>query len=129
MILVFVALGLIILSMIFSATESAFLAANKLRIRFLRDQKNKAAVRVWKLLSDKERLINTLLVANDIVNISLSSILAYISIRIFGSAGVGIATFISTIILLVFGEISPKTFATHHPEPIAFFFQRICRFS
>lgn len=122
MILVFVALGLIILSMIFSATESAFLAANKLRIRFLRDQKNKAAVRVWKLLSDKERLINTLLVANDIVNISLSSILAYISIRIFGSAGVGIATFISTLILLVFGEISPKTFATHHPEPIAFFF-------
>ncbi|MCR5218467.1 hemolysin family protein [Treponema sp.] len=122
MVLILVAVFLIILSMIFSATESAFLAANKLRIRVLKNQKNKAAIRVWKLLNDKERLINTLLVANDIVNISLSSILAYISIQLFGNAGVGIATFAATILLLIFGEISPKTFATHHPEPIAFFF-------
>ena len=112
---------LIFLSMFFSATESAFLSVNKLRVRFLRNQKNKRAERVWKLLNDKERLINTLLVCNNIVNIILSSIIAYIAVSLVGSAGVGVATFIATILLLVFGEISPKTIATHHPEPIAFF--------
>ena len=116
------AVCLILLSMIFSATESAFLAVNKLRVRVLKNQKDKRASRVWNLLNDKERLINTLLVANDIVNISLSSILAYLAIKIFGNAGVGIATFAATLLLLIFGEISPKTIATHHPEKIAFFF-------
>lgn len=113
---------LILLSMSFSAAESAFLAVNKLRVRVLKNQKDKRATRVWNLLNDKERLINTLLVANDIVNISLSSLLAYLAINIFGNAGVGIATFAATILLLIFGEISPKTIATHHPEKIAFFF-------
>ena len=113
---------LILLSMIFSATESAFLSINKLRVRFLRNKKDRAAMRVWALLNDKERLINTLLVGNNIVNISLSAVLSYIAIRLFGNAGVGIATFITTMLLLIFGEITPKTIATHHPEPIAFFF-------
>ena len=112
----------IVLSMIFSAAESAFLSINKLRVRFLRNQKDKTAARVWKLLNNKERLINTLLVGNNIVNIIISSILTVISLRLFGSAGVGIATFVATILLLIFGEISPKTFATHNPEAIAFFF-------
>ena len=116
------AIILIILSMIFSATESAFLSVNKLRVRVLKNQKDKRAARVWNLLNDRERLINTLLVANDIVNITLSSILAYLAIKLFGSSGVGIATFTATILLLVFGEISPKTIATHHPERIAFLF-------
>lgn len=122
LILILTAAVLILLSMIFSATESAFLSVNKLRVRVLRNQKNKAADRVWRLLGDKERLINTLLIANNIVNITLSSILAFLSIKLFGSKGVGIATFVTTLLLLVFGEISPKTFATHHPEFIAFFF-------
>ncbi len=112
---------LILLSMIFSGAESAFLSINKLRVRSLHSKQDKKAMRVWKLLNDKERLINTLLVANDIVNISLSAILTYIALGLFGNAGVGIATFAATLLLLVFGEISPKTFATHHPEAIAFF--------
>ncbi len=108
--------------MIFSASESAFLSVNKLRVRSLKNKKNRRALRVWKLLSDKEKLINTLLVGNNIVNISLSAILTMIAMDLFGNAGVGIATFITTIILLVFGEISPKTISTHNAEPIAFFF-------
>ena len=112
---------LILLSMTFSGTESAYLSINKLRIRSLHNKQNKKAMRVWKLLNDKERLINTLLIANEIVNIAISSIIAYIALKMFGSAGVGVATFISTMLLLVFGEITPKTIATHHPEPIAFF--------
>ncbi len=120
--LLIAAVILILLSLSFSAAESAFLSINKLRVRSLRNQKNRRAVRVWKLLCNKERLINTLLVGNNIVNITLSSIITYISLRLFGKAGVGIATFVATLLLLVFGEISPKTFATRHPEAIAFFF-------
>jgi len=120
--LIIAAAVLIIFSMIFSAAESAFLSINKLRVRFLRNKKNKTAIRVWKLLNNKEKLINTLLVGNNIVNISLSAILSYIAIQLFGNAGVGIATFITTMLLLIFGEITPKTIATHHPEPIVFFF-------
>ena len=112
----------IILSMIFSAAESAFLSINKLRVRFLRNQKNRKAVRVWNLLSNKERLINTLLVGNNIVNVIISSIIAYLALQWFGNAGIGIATFTATMLLLIFGEITPKTIATHHPEAIAFFF-------
>ncbi|MCR5081288.1 MAG: hemolysin family protein [Treponema sp.] len=120
--LIIAAIVLILLSMIFSASESAFLSINKLRVRILRNKKDKRAMRVWKLLQNKNLLINTLLVGNNIVNIALSSILTIIGVDLFGSAGVGIATFIVTILLLIFGEISPKTIATHHPEPIAFFF-------
>ncbi len=120
--LLIIVVVLITLSMIFSATESAFLSINKLRVRLLKNKKDKRATRVFRLLNDKERLINTLLVGNDIVNIATSAIITVISLRLFGNAGVGIATFVATLLLLIFGEISPKTFATHNPEAIAFFF-------
>jgi CBS domain containing-hemolysin-like protein len=120
--LLLIAAVLIIFSMIFSASESAFLSINKLRVRFLRNQKDKRAVRTWRLLNNKERLINTLLVGNNIVNIAISSILTIVALDLFGDAGVGIATFVATFLLLIFGEITPKTIATRHPEPIAFFF-------
>lgn len=120
--LIFAAAVLVIFSMIFSAAESAFLSVNKLRIRLLKDKRDKKAERVWHLLENKDRLINTLLVGNNIVNIALSSVFAFVAIRIFGQAGVGVATFAVTILLLIFGEISPKTIATHHPESVAFFF-------
>ena len=76
-ILISISCALVLLSMIFSASESAFLSVNKLRVRFLRNQKNKRAVRVWRLLQDKNKLINTLLVANNIVNIALSAIFSF----------------------------------------------------
>ena len=109
---------LIVLSLIFSATESAFLSLNKLRVRFLRNQKDKRAMRVWRLLNDKERLINTLLVGNNIVNIAISSLLTYVALKLFGNAGVGIATFVATLLLLVFGEISPNRL--HLPSAVWF---------
>ena len=93
----------IILSMIFSAAESAFLSINKLRVRSLRNKKDKRATRVWNLLSNKERLINTLLVGNNIVNVIISSIIAYLALQWFGNAGIGIATFAATMLLLIFG--------------------------
>ena len=115
-----IAFSLIVLSMLFSISESAFLGMNKLRLRILRKNKNKRAVRVGKLLDKKEHLINTILISNDLVNIFLSAILTSIALSLFGQKGVTVATFTATILLLIFGEITPKTIATRCPDPIAY---------
>ena len=93
---------------------------NKLRLRVLRKNKDKRALTAGKLLDRRERLINTLLVSNDIVNIFVSSIITSIALDIFGSRGVGIATLIATLLLLIFGEITPKTISTRCPDRIAY---------
>ena len=93
---------------------------NKLRLRILRKNKNKRASRAGKLLDKKEHLINTILISNDLVNIFLSAILTSIALSLFGQKGVTIATFTATVLLLIFGEITPKTIATRCPDPIAY---------
>ena len=115
-----IAVSLIILSMLFSISESAVLGMNKLRLRILRRKKNRRALRIGKLLDRKEHLINTLLISNDLVNIFLSAIITSISLKLFGESGVGIATLVVTILLLIFGEITPKTIAARCPDPIAY---------
>ena len=115
-----IAFSLIVLSMLFSISESAFLGMNKLRLRILRKNKNRRAVRAGKLLDKKEHLINTILISNDLVNIFLSAILTSIALSLFGQKGVTIATFTATVLLLIFGEITPKTIATRCPDPIAY---------
>ena len=84
-----IAVVLIILSMLFSISESAFLGMNKLKLRVKRQNNDKRALRAGKLLDKKEHFINTLLVSNDIVNIFLSSIITSISLSLFGETGVG----------------------------------------
>jgi len=111
---------LITLSMLFSISESSFLGMNKLRLRILRKNKDKRALIAGKLLDRRERLINTLLVSNDIVNIFISSIITSIALETFGQKGVGIATLIATLLLLIFGEITPKTISTRCPDRIAY---------
>ncbi|WP_191013325.1 hemolysin family protein [Treponema zioleckii] len=108
------------LSLLFSASESAFLALNKLRVHFLRKKGDKRAVRAGKLLDKKEELLNMLLVGNEIVNVALSVVLTSVFLKLFGPKGLGIATGISTVLLLIFGEITPKSVTTRHPEAIAF---------
>lgn len=110
----------ITLSSLFSASESAFLGLNKLRVHFLREKGDKRATRAGKLLERKEELLNMLLVGNEIVNVALSVTLTAIFLRLFGSAGLPIATFIATVLLLIFGEITPKSVTTSHPETCAF---------
>lgn len=119
---------LIFLSMVFSASESAFLSINTLRLRLLKDKKHKQAMRSSKLLEKKELLLNTILIANNIVNISLSTVITAICLELFGNAAIGIATGIVTLVLLIFGEISPKTIGSHHPETIAFLFSGLIQF-
>ena len=121
-------LVLIIFSMIFSSSESAFLSINKLRVRFLRSKKDKKAIKVGKLLDRKDALLNTVLVGNNIVNIAITSLLTSLALQLFGTSGVGIATIVATVLLLIFGEISPKTVGTGHPEAVAFLFTDIIAF-
>ena len=111
---------LITLSALFSISESSFLGMNKLRLRIKRKNGDKRAIRAAKLLEKKDVLINSLLVANDLVNILLSAILTAAAIAIFGKNGVGIATFATTILLLIFGEITPKAVSTRHPDVFAY---------
>ena len=118
--LIIAAITLIVLSMLFSISESAVLGMNKLRLRILRRKKDKKALRIGKLLDNKEHLINTLLISNDLVNIFLSAIITSISLRLFGESGVGIAALVATVLLLIFGEITPKTIAARCPDPIAY---------
>lgn len=118
--LLIAAVCLIVLSMLFSVAESSFLSMNRLRLRFLISRKDRRALRAGKLLDKKETMLNTLLVANELVNILLSALLTATALRLFGPAGVGIATITVTVLLLVFGEITPKTVSTRHPDAIAY---------
>lgn len=118
--LVISAAVLITLSMLFSISEGALLSVNKLRLRVKCRAGNKRALRVAKLLKRKERVINTLLVSNDLVNVMLSAILTAFALKIFGSKAIAITTFAATLLLLIFGEITPKAVCTRHPDPIAY---------
>src|SRR5574344_1718622 len=111
---------LLTLSALFSVSESSFLSMNKLRLRIRRKSGDRRAIRVSRLLEKKDVLINTLLAANDLVNILLSSILAAVALHLFGDRGVGIAAVVTTVILLIFGEITPKTISVRNPDAIAY---------
>lgn len=111
----------VVLSTLFSASESAFLGINKLRVHYLREQGDRRALRVGKLLDHKEELLNTLLVANELVNVALSVILTSIALKLFGPAGLSLSTLVATVLLLLFGEITPKIITTRIPEESSFF--------
>ena len=127
-ILLLIAITCIVLSSLFSASESAFLGLNKLRVHFLREKGDKRAIRAGKLLERKEELLNMLLVGNEIVNVTLSVVLTSIFFKLFGTAGLGIATSIATVLLLIFGEITPKSLTTRYPEKSSFFLSRFVWF-
>lgn len=111
--------ALLLLSMFFSAAETAFGSASRLHIRYLREKKHHRAGRVERILAKRTFFLNTILVGNNIVNITLSSLGTAFAISLFGAAGVGIATVTVTILVLLFGEIIPKSIALTYPEKIA----------
>lgn len=102
---------LILLSAFFSSAETALTTVNKYALRSLADAGNKRAVRVLKVTENSGKLISTILIGNNIVNITASSLTTTLVTRLWGSAAVGIATGILTLIVLLFGEITPKTVA------------------
>lgn len=110
---------LLLFSALFSASESAITALPKSRIRLIRKGKTRRDKLLAAFLSNQQKLITTLLIGNNIVNIWASSLATALAIGIFGQEGVGVATGVMTILLLIFGEITPKTIATNHPDAVA----------
>ncbi|MGX9462750.1 HlyC/CorC family transporter [Shewanella sp. A14] len=113
-------LVLIVISAYFSGSETAMMSLNRYRLRHLAANDHKGAQRALKMLDRPDRLIGLILIGNNLVNILASAIATIIGMRLFGDMGVAIATGVLTIVVLVFAEVTPKTFAALHPERIAF---------
>lgn len=96
------------------------LSLNRYRLKHLSKNNHKSAKRAQKLLETPERLIGVILIGNNLVNILASAIATVIAIRLFGDAGIAIATAILTIVVLIFAEVTPKTIAALYPERLAF---------
>jgi CBS domain containing-hemolysin-like protein len=126
--IIFLLCALTALSMLFSAGESAYLSLNKLRLHVRLLKKDARAQKVSRLLERKDLLINTFLIGNALVNIGLTSLVTALAMSLWGSRGIGVAALASTVFLLIFGEITPKTLAMRHPEPVAYGFCHIIAF-
>lgn len=117
----FIALGiLILLSGYFSGSETSMMALNRYRLRHLADNKHKGALRAQRMLERPDRLIGIILLGNNLVNIFAASLATVIGLRLFGQAGIAIASLALTVVILIFGEVAPKTVAALYPEKFAF---------
>ena len=119
----------IIMSGYFSATETAFSSLNRIRIKNMADKGNKRAALVLKLSEDYDRLLSTILIGNNIVNIACASLSTLLFVRLLGEdAGASVSTEVTTVIVLVFGEVSPKSIAKESPEKFSMFSAPILNF-
>ncbi len=112
---------LIMFSAYFSATETAFSSLNKTRLKTMAEKGEKKAVLACKLADDYDKLISTILIGNNIVNIATASLATVLFVHIYGDKGATISTVVVTIAVLIFGEISPKSIAKDCPEKFAMF--------
>ena len=110
---------LVMLSAFFSATETAFSSVNKIRLKYLANNGNKRAEKTLKLADEFTKLLSTILIGNNLVNIMASSLATVLFMNLLGDNGVTISTFVMTIIILIFGEITPKSIAKERPESFA----------
>lgn len=110
---------LVLLSACFSASETAFSSLNRIRMKNLAENGSKKAARVMKLSDNFDKLLSTLLIGNNIVNIALASIATVLFVKHFGDIGATLSTVVITVAVLIFGEISPKTLAKDNPERFA----------
>ena len=110
---------LLIMSAFFSMSETALMSLSKIRIRHMVEEGVKGAKLVEDLTEDPNRLLGAILIGNNVVNIGASALATTIATNIFGSAGAGIATGIMTILVLIFGEITPKSIAKQNSEKVA----------
>lgn len=111
----------VVFSGYFSATETAFTSLNRIRMKNMANDGNKRAREVMELSDNYDNLLSTILVGNNIVNIALSSIATVFFMSLYPTYGATIATAVATIVVLIFGEISPKGLAKEHPEKFAMF--------
>jgi CBS domain containing-hemolysin-like protein len=105
---------LLFLSGFFSSAETAFTTVSNIKIRTLIDEGNKKAILVGKIIDNQSKMLSAILIGNNLVNIIASSLSTILAQRLFGEFAISIATGLLTILVLIFGEITPKTLATHH---------------
>lgn len=123
-----VSLGvLVFLSAFFSSAETAFSTVNRVRLRTLAEEDHKGAIRVLAILDQYGKMLSAILIGNNIVNLSASSVATTFAISLWGNKAVGIATGILTFVVLMFGEIIPKTWAMQRAESISLMFGPIIR--
>jgi len=118
---------LIIISAFFSSSETAYMRANRFRIRRLAEKGNPQARRVEDILKEPGRLISAILLGNNFVNILASAIATALFISIFGERGILYATIAMTVVLLIFGDIIPKTVAAYRPHVVTLSFSRFIK--
>lgn len=114
-------LACVICSAYFSATETAFSSFNKTRLKTLQEKGSKRASLVLKLSENYDKLLSTILIGNNIVNILAASLGTVMFVKMYGDVGATISTVVITIVVLIFGEISPKSIAKDFPEKFAMF--------
>lgn len=113
---------LLALSAFFSSAETALTTVNKIKLKTMADDGNKKAAKVLKVVSTPKKMLSAILIGNNIVNLSASSLATTLAIQIFGSVGAGIATGILTLLILIFGEITPKSIATINSTQLSLVF-------
>lgn len=119
---------LIMFSAYFSATETAFTSVNRIRIKNLAGNGDKRAKRVLELTDKYDSLLSTILIGNNIVNILITVIATLLFVELYGSLGPTIATVVTTVLILIFGEITPKSLAKETPEKTSMGFGGSIRF-
>lgn len=112
---------LVLMSAYFSATETAFSSLNRTKIKALAEKGDKRAALVNRLSDNYDRLLSTILIGNNIVNIAATAIATVVFIRIYKDIGATVSTVFTTVVILVFGEITPKSIAKDCPEKFAMF--------
>lgn len=116
---IFILIILIIFSALFSGIETALISVNMIKVNSLLKQKRKGSEALYRLKQNPHKLIVTILIGNNLVNITAASLATVIFTDLFGSGGIGIATGIMTFLILIFGEITPKTLASQNAEAIS----------
>ncbi len=112
----------ILMSAYFSATETAFLSLNRIRMKNMAEKGNKRARLVMRLSEDYDSLLSTILIGNNIVNIASASLATVLFVKWLGDeAGPSVSTAVTTIVVLIFGEVTPKSIAKESPERFAMF--------
>lgn len=118
-------LVMVLLSAFFSSAETSLTTVNRIRIQSLVEQGNKKARVLEKVIADQGRMLSTILIGNNIVNMAASALMTTLTIEVLGNTFVGIATGILTLVILLFGEITPKTLASIHSEKLALSYARV----
>lgn len=110
---------LLILSAFFSSAETALTTVNRMRLRTLAEAGNRQAITLSKIVEQQGKMLSAVLIGNNIVNLTASSLATALAINLWGSKSIGFVTGFLTLVILVFGEITPKTFSTIYSETVA----------